>query len=104
MIVNLAVEDQDGVAIVADHGLIAALQIDDLEAHRAQGNDFRFVGTLLVRTAMNQRVGSRANTCGVEYAAAVRKPGYAAQVTLLRPSEKHCFTGWLLPPIRPSDH
>src|SRR6202040_2657637 len=79
VVVDLAVEDQDGVAVVADHGLIAALQIDDLEAHRAQGNDWRFVDALLVRPAMNQGVRSRANSFGVEDTVAVRKPGYTAQ-------------------------
>jgi len=36
VIVDLAVEDQNSIAIVADHGLIAVFQIDDLEPDRPQ--------------------------------------------------------------------
>jgi len=33
VIVDLAVENQDSVSVLADHGLIAGLKIDDFEAH-----------------------------------------------------------------------
>ncbi len=35
VVVNFAVEDEDGVAVVAEHGLAAVIEIDDLEAHGA---------------------------------------------------------------------
>src|SRR3981081_900940 len=58
MVVDLAVEDQYGVSVLAAHGLVARLQIDDLKAHGPHRNALRFVGALLVRTSMNQRVRS----------------------------------------------
>src|SRR6267154_2458386 len=33
VIVDLAVENQDSISVLADHGLITGLKIDDLEAH-----------------------------------------------------------------------
>jgi len=81
VIVDLTVEDQDGVSVLADHGLIARLQVDNLEAHGAQRNNRRFIRALLVRTSMNQRVGGGANACAVEHTVSMRKPGYAAQMT-----------------------
>ena len=55
MVVDLAVEDQNGVAIVAGHGLVAVLQIDDLEPNGAQRNVARFPHALLIGAAMDQR-------------------------------------------------
>src|SRR6266851_10122798 len=53
VVVDLTVEDQYGVSVLADHWLIARLKIDDLEAHGTQRNERRFIRALLVRTAMN---------------------------------------------------
>ena len=53
MVVDLAVEDDDRVAIVADDRLIAAVEVDDLEAHGAQRRLAAFEDALLVGTAMD---------------------------------------------------
>src|ERR1035438_4446219 len=55
MIVDLAVERNRGVAIIAHHGLIAAFEIDDFEANRAKSRHAALVDTLLVGTPMVQR-------------------------------------------------
>jgi hypothetical protein len=54
MIVDLTVEDEYGVSIFADHGLIAAAKIDDFEAHRAKRNGVRLPRALLIRASMDQ--------------------------------------------------
>jgi hypothetical protein len=82
VVVNLAVEDQYGVSVLADHGLIARMKVDNLQAYGAQRHNRRFICALLVRTSMNQRVGGRANACAVEWTVSMRKPGYAAQMTV----------------------
>src|SRR6266404_6215214 len=61
VIVDLAVENQDSISVLADHGLIAGLKIDDFEAHGPQRDTIRFVGALLIRTSVSQRVRSRTN-------------------------------------------
>ena len=52
VVVNLAVEADDGVAVRAVDGLIAAGDINDAEADSAHGNGWAAVHTLLVRTAV----------------------------------------------------
>src|SRR6266850_4445532 len=53
VIVDLAVENQDSISVLADHGLIAGLKIDDFEAHGPQRDTIRFVGALLIRASVN---------------------------------------------------
>jgi hypothetical protein len=36
VIVDLAVEDGNSIAILATHGLVAAFQVDDLQPNRAK--------------------------------------------------------------------
>ena len=54
VIVDLAVEDDDGVAILGNDGLISARNVDNLQARRAQRDGFGLKDALLVRTAMNE--------------------------------------------------
>jgi hypothetical protein len=82
---------EDGNTVLADHGLIARLQVDNLEAHGAQRHNRRFIRTLLVRTSMNQRVGGRVNACAIERTVSMRKPGYAAQM-IATPSRRKKLT------------
>src|SRR5271156_3702582 len=79
VIVNFPVENQDGIAIVADHRLIAARQIDNLQPHRPQRNMRRFPHTLLIRPAMRQRMCERFDPPPIRDAVRVREPGYPAQ-------------------------
>src|SRR5580698_10221189 len=81
VVVDFAVENQDGIAIVTDHGLIAVLQIDDLEAHGSQRDIRRFPNALLVRTAMSQRPRDPPNGSRIGLRPRVSEPGYAAQMT-----------------------
>src|SRR5262249_44826800 len=60
MIVNLAVINQNHVAILAAHGLLARHEVDDHKPHCTQRNVRGFVNALLVRPAMNQRSGGPA--------------------------------------------
>ena len=55
VIVDFAVEDDDRFAIFSAKGLIAAREIDDLQAHRAERDHARFVRARLVRSAMRHR-------------------------------------------------
>ncbi len=52
MVVDLAVKCDGGVAVVADEGLIAAAQIDNLQTNGAQRSFTAFEDPLLVRPAM----------------------------------------------------
>ena len=55
MVVDLAVEGDRRIAVVADDRLIAARQVDDLQPHGAQRRLAAFENPLLVRPAMGQR-------------------------------------------------
>ena len=90
MIVDLTVEDEHGVPVLANHGLIAPMKVDDLKAHGAQRNAIRFERALLVRASMNQRVRSGANARAVERTVSMCKSSYATHKgPLLRPGEKN---------------
>ena len=52
MVVDLAVVNQDSVAVVTYHGLGTAAQVYDFEAYCAQRNDRRFPDVLLVGSAV----------------------------------------------------
>jgi len=43
------------------HGLTAVLEIDDLQAYRAERYNVRFMNTLLIGSSMNQRIGGAAD-------------------------------------------
>ena len=48
MVVDLAVENDNRIAILRAHGLIAAAQVNNLEPHRAHGNIGAFMRALLI--------------------------------------------------------
>ncbi len=52
VIVNFAVEDNDGIAVFGAHRLIAAGEINDLQPHRAHRSIGRFMHAVLIRAAM----------------------------------------------------
>src|ERR1017187_10145747 len=56
MIVDLSVEDNRRIPVVTQDRLIPALQIDDLQAYRAQRRFAAFEYALLVRSAMRYRL------------------------------------------------
>jgi hypothetical protein len=82
VIVNLAVEDENGAAIIGKERLIAATKIDDFEPNGAEGDTFGMVRAALVRTTMPLRIGSYTNALSNAPARAMRKASYAAQVLL----------------------
>jgi hypothetical protein len=82
VVVNLAVENQHAVSIIAEHRLFAGAQIDDFETDGSERDVMRLVGALLIRTPVNQRVGRVADACRIEYTVTVCKSSYAAQMDL----------------------
>jgi len=52
MIVDFAVEDDYGIAIGRKDRLVAAFEVNNFQAGRAQGADFRAKDTLLIRAAI----------------------------------------------------
>ncbi len=79
MIVNLAVEDDDSVAILGNNGLIAALNVDNLQPRSAQRDGVRLKDALLIRTAMDNARHRILDSARRGRAMPMRKAGYAAQ-------------------------
>ncbi len=79
VIINFPVENQNGVAVGTPTWLRSALEIDDLQAHRAQRYQTRLMDGLLIRTAMDQTCCGTPNDRWVKYAAAVRIARYTTQ-------------------------
>src|ERR1035437_2991085 len=72
MVVDFPVEDNRRIPVVTQYRLVSAVQIDDLQAYRAQSRFAAFEHTLLVRPAMRYRfrdalgnslAGALASTC-----------------------------------------
>src|SRR5262249_25880879 len=80
VIVDLAVKDENQVAVLTDHRLVAVEQIDDLQAHRSQRDILRFVHTVLIGPSVYQRLDGIANMSGTEYTIPMRKPSDATQI------------------------
>ena len=72
MIINFAVESDGGIAVIGDHGLSAAGEVDNLQADRAQARRAAIEAALLIRSTMHHRgCNPRANLL----VAAPSKPG-----------------------------
>jgi len=54
VVVDFAVEDDYGVAIRREDGLVAAFEVDNFQARGAEGADFGAEDALLVRAAMDE--------------------------------------------------
>ena len=61
-VVDFTIENQDGVAVIAAHGLLARNEVDDLQPHGTERHVGRFEYALLVRAAVEQRGGGFADT------------------------------------------
>jgi hypothetical protein len=68
MVVHLAVVNQNGIAILAVHGLLAGYEVDDREPYSTQRHVRGFVNALLVGPAMDQRRGGAADQIGLNRA------------------------------------
>jgi hypothetical protein len=53
VVIDFAVEGEDGITVFARHGLIAALQIDDSQTDCADRDRLRLVEALLIRPSMS---------------------------------------------------
>ena len=71
VIVNLAVEDNDGVAILGYDGLIAALDVDDLQPRRAQRDGLGFKDAL-AGSDRDERSWQPRSGCGLALRRGVR--------------------------------
>src|SRR5271157_3739177 len=65
MVVDLAIEDDGRFPVVACYRLIAAHEIDDLQAGCAERADVRTIYALLVRASVDKRRGGYLNAPGV---------------------------------------
>ena len=79
VIVNLAVKNERDVAVIASHRLITVLEVDDLQAYRAERHRRGFVRAVLIRAPMHQRLSRCANSGGIRFTAEVCESGNAAQ-------------------------
>src|ERR1041385_4811672 len=77
VVVDLTVEGDHQVAVLADHGLIPTREIDDLQAHGTQGNGLRMEDVLLVGAAVEQRCRHPAADTFPYRPEFMRKTGYA---------------------------
>ena len=82
MIVDFAIEDSDGILVIAEERLIASFEVDDFQAYGTERDVPRLERALLVRSPMDQRAGDLANTTGVYSAIPMSEPGNATQNTM----------------------
>ena len=80
MVVDFAVEDDDGIAIVRKDGLIAGREVNNLEPGCAQRAIGRAKDSLLIRSAMKQGTGGLANALWAGIPRFGRISDYAAHV------------------------
>jgi hypothetical protein len=101
VVIQFSVEDQDGIALVGRHGLIAVLKVDDAEPHGSQRHFGGFPDTLLVRSAMNQRSRDFPDPIRIGSSPKMSEPSYPAHVSesppFLPPRKKAFFMGLSIP-------
>lgn len=94
VIVDLAVENDDGVAIFGRDRLIACGEIDDLESSRSQRDGVRLKNSLLVRPPMQKSGRGPADAIRLRHPIGLRKTRYPAQswyYSLATSGTNHCF-------------
>jgi hypothetical protein len=64
VIVDFAIEGDDGVAALREDGLIAGIQVDDLQPRSAQRDRIGFEDALLIRPAMNDGMNGAPDALG----------------------------------------
>jgi hypothetical protein len=77
-IVDLSVIDNDGFAIVRAERLVAIIQVENLQTHRAQRDSRRRVTALLIWPAVSQRGCHPAYNTVAKTSGMLGKPGYPA--------------------------
>src|SRR5580704_9734400 len=83
MIVNFPVERDHRPSGSICYWLIAAVQIDDLQARSAKRNSSRFENALLIRPAMQQRCDRILNSAWMRNVVTMREPSDPAQLSYL---------------------
>src|SRR5271156_2932052 len=83
VIVDLAVEYDDHVAVFGHDRLVPAIQVQNFQARCTQRNSFRFEHSLLIRSAVEQRPHRLSNPAVRRAKALPRKPDYSAHVWIL---------------------
>src|SRR5215467_2112047 len=81
IVIDFAVENQNDVAVVADHRLIAVGEIHDLQPNRAQRHATRLPGPLLIGTSMSQRARDLLDPLAIRLRPEVCKSCNSAQGT-----------------------
>src|ERR1700722_18941830 len=76
VIINFAVEDQDGVA--RDHRLRAMIEVDNFQPHGAERDLIGFPDALLIGSTMGNGSGDRSHAAGLSRAARMGETGDAA--------------------------
>ena len=84
VVVDFAIEDDDGVAVFGAHGLIAAGEIDDLEPHRAHRDIRGFMRALLIRAAMIDALHRAAQYASGRFSPEMGETRYAAHMKRTR--------------------
>jgi len=77
-VIDLAVEDDDGLAVFGEDGLVAAGKVDDFEADGAEGEGGIGPGALLVGAAVGDGAGHRLDAAGFSVLAEVGVAGDSA--------------------------
>jgi hypothetical protein len=83
VVVKLAIEDEDGVAVIAGHGLIALLQVDDFKTNGSQRHIARFPHALLIGAAVNQRSSDLPDPIWIRAFFEMCEPSYPAHVSII---------------------
>src|SRR5271167_4332577 len=83
MIVDFTVERDYRTSGRVRDGLIATVQIDDLQTRRTERDSSRFENALLIRPAMQQRCHRILNSAWMRSAITMREPGDPAQLSYL---------------------
>jgi hypothetical protein len=96
VIVDFAVENNNGISVIARDGLVSRLDIDDFQSRRAERDDSGLEHSLLVRPAMNQRSSGPTNSIRIRNPMAVGKAHDAAQVTSPRKCSLECPSCWMV--------
>jgi hypothetical protein len=57
VVIDFAIENEDAIFILGPHGLVAALEVDDLQPDCAERDTCGFKKALLIRTAVVENAG-----------------------------------------------
>src|SRR5579872_4376771 len=79
MVVNFSVENNRSACFARGDGLVATLEVDNLEAGGAKRHDLGFEDSLLIRATMDQSVGSATDALRIGNPVSMGKADNATQ-------------------------